>query len=104
MLRLGPDREVFGIHLQRRLLLAGAHAARPRHSGRLRATEIRDRKTVGARTAGASRDGDDGLTLIWANVVMAGLVPAIHVFDAAGRKTWMPVTRPGMTTVGVAPP
>jgi hypothetical protein len=28
---------------------------------------------------------------------MAGLVPAIHVFDAAGCKTWMPGTRPGMT-------
>jgi hypothetical protein len=29
---------------------------------------------------------------------MAGLVPAIHVlFDAAGKKTWMPGTRPGMT-------
>jgi hypothetical protein len=27
---------------------------------------------------------------------MAGLVPAIHVFDAA-RKTWMPGTRLGMT-------
>jgi hypothetical protein len=27
---------------------------------------------------------------------MAGLVPAIHVFVAAG-KTWMPGTRPGMT-------
>jgi hypothetical protein len=30
--------------------------------------------------------------------VMAGLVPAIHVF-AARRKTWMPGTRPGMTKV-----
>jgi hypothetical protein len=27
--------------------------------------------------------------------VMAGLVPAIHVF--LGRKAWMPDTRPGMT-------
>jgi hypothetical protein len=29
--------------------------------------------------------------------VMAGLVPAIHVFLAFGEKTWMPGTRPGMT-------
>ena len=28
--------------------------------------------------------------------VMAGLVPAIHVF-AVARKTWMPGTSPGMT-------
>jgi hypothetical protein len=26
---------------------------------------------------------------------MAGLVPAIHVFAASERKTWMPGTRPG---------
>ena len=29
--------------------------------------------------------------------VMAGRVPAIHVFAATGAKTWMPGTRPGMT-------
>ena len=29
--------------------------------------------------------------------VMAGLVPAIHVFCYTNRKTWMPGTRPGMT-------
>jgi len=29
--------------------------------------------------------------------VMAGLVPAIHVFVAASLKAWMPGTRPGMT-------
>jgi len=29
--------------------------------------------------------------------VMAGLVPAIHVFGAGKNKTWMPGTRPGMT-------
>jgi hypothetical protein len=28
---------------------------------------------------------------------MAGLVPAIHVFDVVEGKTWMPGTRPGMT-------
>jgi len=29
--------------------------------------------------------------------VMAGLVPAIHVFCSQENKTWMPGTRPGMT-------
>jgi hypothetical protein len=29
--------------------------------------------------------------------VMAGLVPAIHVFELTASKTWMPGTRPGMT-------
>jgi len=28
---------------------------------------------------------------------MAGLVPAIHVFDPALQKTWMPATSAGMT-------
>jgi hypothetical protein len=28
---------------------------------------------------------------------MAGLVPAIHVFDPSTKKSWMPGTRPGMT-------
>jgi transglutaminase-like putative cysteine protease len=32
---------------------------------------------------------------------MAGLVPAIHVLLYAGRKTWMPGTRPGMTTLEI---
>jgi len=32
------------------------------------------------------------------NGVMAGLDPAIHVFEPSiRRKTWMPGTRPGMT-------
>ena len=29
---------------------------------------------------------------------MAGLGPAIHVFDIKGSKTWMPATSAGMTT------
>jgi hypothetical protein len=29
---------------------------------------------------------------------MAGLVPAIHVFFVCIAKTWMPGTRPGMTS------
>jgi hypothetical protein len=28
---------------------------------------------------------------------MAGLVPAIYVFEGAGAKAWMPGTSPGMT-------
>jgi hypothetical protein len=30
-------------------------------------------------------------------IVMAGLVPAIHVFVLQKSKTWMPGPRPGMT-------
>src|SRR5262245_25799117 len=37
---------------------------------------------------------DSGITTL---SVMAGLVPAIHVFPSTS-KTWMPGTRPGMTT------
>jgi len=33
---------------------------------------------------------------------MAGLVPAIHVFYALTRKSWMPGTRPGMTAQTMA--
>jgi hypothetical protein len=36
------------------------------------------------------------------SVVMAGLVPAIHVFLEKRSKTWMPGTRPGMTPETVA--
>jgi hypothetical protein len=32
---------------------------------------------------------------------MAGLVPAIHVFEAVDAESWMPGTRPGMTICGV---
>jgi hypothetical protein len=35
---------------------------------------------------------------------MAGLVPAIHVFSyMCGAKTWMPGSRPGMTTLKDVP-
>src|SRR5258708_3007639 len=61
MFGLGSDRKVFGIYFQRRLLLAGAHAARPRHPCRLRPAQIRNREIVGARAPGAARHGDDGL-------------------------------------------
>src|ERR1043165_7187434 len=61
MLRLGADREVLRIHLQRRLLLPGAHAARARHPRRLRPAQERDREALRARTHGAARNGDDGL-------------------------------------------
>ncbi|UTD28340.1 hypothetical protein DB459_16975 [Bradyrhizobium sp. WD16] len=37
-----------------------------------------------------------------ASLVMAGLVPAIHVFiPRKAAKSWMPGTRPGMTTESV---
>ena len=47
--------------LRRRLCLAGAHAARARHPGRLRPAQERDREAVRPRAAGAARHGDDGL-------------------------------------------
>src|SRR5262245_38373283 len=61
MLRLGSNRKILRIHLQRRLLLTGAHPARPRHSRRLRSIEVGDRKALGPRAPGAARHGDDGL-------------------------------------------
>jgi hypothetical protein len=36
-------------------------------------------------------------------IVMAGLVPAIHVFASEQLKTWMPGTRPGMTSQSQTP-
>ena len=63
MLRLGADREILRNRLRCRLCLAGAHAARPRHSRRLRPAQKRDRKTLGPRAAGAARDGHDGLIM-----------------------------------------
>jgi hypothetical protein len=37
--------------------------------------------------------------------VMAGLVPAIHVFlGLSAAKTWMPGTRPGMTKLSYKAP
>ena len=61
MLGLGPDREILRDRVQRRLCLAGAHAARPRHPRRLRPAQERDREALRPRAAGAARHGDDGL-------------------------------------------
>src|SRR3569623_952887 len=61
MLGLGADREILRIRLQCGLFVAGAHAARARHSRRLRPVEIGDREIVGARARRAARDGDNGL-------------------------------------------
>src|SRR3954467_9579953 len=71
MFGLGSDRKILGIYFQRRLFLAGAHAARPRHPCGLRAAEVRDRKIVGTRTAGVARDGNDGLAMVRAVVERA---------------------------------
>ena len=52
----------------------------------------------------ASLNRDSGNVVAWLshrgtdyNVVMAGLVPAIHGHDSQP-KTWMPGTSPGLTT------
>jgi hypothetical protein len=38
-------------------------------------------------------------TLVLREFVMAGLVPAIHVFPTNSATTWMPGTSPGMTAM-----
>ena len=49
MLRLGDDRALLGNRVQRRLCEPGAHAARARHSRRLRAAQERERKIARPR-------------------------------------------------------
>src|ERR1700747_3280475 len=61
MLGLGPDRAVFRGRVQRRLRVAGTHAARARHSRRLRPAQERDREAFRARAHGLARHGDDRL-------------------------------------------
>src|ERR1043166_1592588 len=78
MRRLGADREILRIRLQRRLLVAGAHAARARHPGGLRPAQERDRKALRARAHGAARHGDDGLAHVpakWPPVRRRGHAP-----------------------------
>ena len=55
MLRLGDDRALLGSRVQRGLREPGAHAARSRHSRRLRPAQERERKTPRPRTADARR-------------------------------------------------
>src|SRR5262249_800472 len=54
---------LLGNRFQRRLREPGAHAARPRHSCRLRPTEVGDPKAQRPRAHGAPRHGDDGLAV-----------------------------------------
>src|SRR5262249_57162416 len=89
MLRLGPDREILRSRFRRRLCFAGAHAAWPRHSRRLRPAQKRNRKTLGARAPGASGHGDDGLTAgyppmsLLARIVMAFIAYVFACIAAA---------------------
>src|ERR1700730_5980225 len=75
MLGLGADREILRGDFQCRLRLAGAHAARPRHSRRLRPAQERHRKAQRPRAAGAARHGDDGLMFVGRLVLRLFLVP-----------------------------
>src|SRR6476646_3572968 len=70
MLGLGSDREVFRDRIQRRLRIAGAHAARPRHPRRVRAAQERNRKAQRPRANGAARHGDDGLAMVVGRLLM----------------------------------
>jgi hypothetical protein len=60
MFGLGADREVRRDREPRRLRFAGAHAARPRHHGGLRATEKREREGTRKRATYASAIGLGG--------------------------------------------
>ncbi|GAA0006084.1 hypothetical protein BRDID11002_60880 [Bradyrhizobium diazoefficiens] len=83
---LGPDREILRIHLQRRVFLAGAHPARPRHPRRLRPAQVGNRKALGPRTPDAARHGDDGLRMrASCTLVMPGLDPTICVYEPSFR-------------------
>jgi hypothetical protein len=53
--------------------------------------------TVALLTVESENDAQRA-SAIMPQLVMAGLVPAIHVFDAAP-KTWMPGKGPGMTSL-----
>jgi len=100
-LRLGSDRKISEYIFNAGVLLAGAHAARPRYPCSLRQLKFGNREIVGARAAGAARDCDDGLRH-QLKVVMA--CPAIHFFTWSRRsKSWMPGTSPGMTVEGFGP-
>ena len=86
MLGLGADREVLAGRVRRRLCLAGAHAARPRHSGRLRPAQERDRETFRARAHGVARHGDDGLRTRWrSSAASSSSSLRCHGWRAVGR-------------------
>src|SRR6185503_12390466 len=70
MLRLGADREVLAGRVRRRICLACAHAARPRHSRRLRPAQERVGEAVGARATGIARDGDDGRMSLLGRIIV----------------------------------
>ena len=73
-------------HFRRRLCLAGAHAARPRHPRRLRPAQERDRKALRPRAPGVARHGDDGLTPRMAVIVRILVVFLAYVLACLGRR------------------
>src|SRR5438067_7280257 len=80
MLRLGADREIRRDRQPRRLCLAGSHAARPRHHGRLRPAQ--ERKRQGARFGqDGARNGRHPVLAIGAH---AAMTPALNPALDAG--------------------
>src|SRR4051812_30505918 len=86
MLRLGSDRKVFASRVRRRIRLAGAHAARPGHSRRLRSAQERDRETLCPRAHGAARHGDDRRVSLLGRIVV--IVFALWLATMAAGIVW----------------
>src|SRR5712671_3002868 len=97
MLGLGADREILRDHLQCRLCLAGAHAARARHPRRLRPAQERDREALRPRAPGAARHGDDGLRSSLPGLTRQSIVLRNKLL----RSGWMRGSSPRMTTVRI---
>src|SRR5690606_16995774 len=82
MLGLGAHRAVFRDRLSRRLCLARAYAAGPRHSCRLRPVEIRDRAPARPRPPCRRRPGGGVRILVRAILIPLGYIAALFTATA----------------------